>query len=133
MCFCFIISEPKWPPFKMVLPPTTNPTKSSKTYNYHLIIVFQALHKMPGSLQTVEPSSTLLSSNKSTTFSAEALCKLDNSEWDRLTRSKLAEPVMEYLDKLLDKNDGELFYHKILSIYIVNVYYLFLIINCLIH
>jgi len=69
---------------------------------------------MSGASQIEQSSCLLLLSNQPTTIlSPEALCNLDNSEWDRLTRSNLAEPVIEYLDKLLDKNDGKIFYYKV--------------------
>lgn len=62
---------------------------------------------MSGISQVAQPSCSLLLSNESTaTLSSKAICNLNDTEWDKLTRSDMAGKLLEYLDKLYDKKDG---------------------------
>lgn len=57
--------------------------------------------------QVVQPSCSLLLSNEPTSpLSSEAICNLDDTEWDKLTRSDMAGKLLEYLDKMYDKDNG---------------------------
>lgn len=57
--------------------------------------------------QIIQPSCSLLLSNEPTTaLSSKAICKLNDTEWDKLTRSDMADKLLDYLDKLYDQNDG---------------------------
>lgn len=57
--------------------------------------------------QVVQPSCSLLLSNEPTSpLSSEAICNLDDTEWDKLTRSDTAGKLLEYLDKMYDKDNG---------------------------
>lgn len=63
---------------------------------------------MSGMSQVAIPSCSLLSSNEPTiALSSKAICNLNDTEWDKLTRSDMAGNLLEYLDKLYDKNDGK--------------------------
>lgn len=118
-----MLSAPIWLLSSMMaLMSSTYKNKSSTVHYFLHTILNQTRYKMSGASQIEESSCLLLLSNQPTTIlSPEALCNLDNSEWDKLTRSNLAEPVIEYLDKLLDKNDGKLFYNKV-KYYLVIIY-----------
>lgn len=74
---------------------------------------------MSGMSQVVQPSCSLLLSNEPTTaLSSKAICNLNDTEWDKLTRSDMAGKLLDYLDKLYDKNDGR--YYLIYKIIILN-------------
>lgn len=73
---------------------------------------------MSGMSQVVQPSCSLLLSNEPTTaLSSKEICNLNDTEWDKLTRSDMAGKLLEYLDKLYDKNDGRyLFIYEIITL-----------------
>lgn len=55
----------------------------------------------------IQPScSLLLSSEPTTALTSQAICNLDDTEWDKLTRSDMAGKLLEYLDNVYDKNNG---------------------------
>lgn len=63
---------------------------------------------MSGVSQVVKPSCSLLLSNEPTTaLSSTEICNLNDTEWDKLTRSDTAGKLLEYLDKLYDTNNGK--------------------------
>lgn len=63
---------------------------------------------MSGISQIVEQSCSLLLSNELTSaMSSKAICDLNDTEWDKLTRSDMAGKLLEQLDKLYDENDGK--------------------------
>jgi len=63
---------------------------------------------MSGMSQVVQPSCSLLLSNEPiSSLSSKAICNLNDTEWDKLTRSDMAGTLLEYLDKLYEKKDGE--------------------------
>lgn len=70
------------------------------------MIIYPIHYKMSGMSQVVQPSCSLLLSNEPTTaLSSKAICNLNDTEWDKLTRSDMAGKLLDYLDKLYDKND----------------------------
>lgn len=56
--------------------------------------------------QVAQPSCSLHLSNESAALSSKEICNLDDTEWDKLTRSDMAVKLLEYLDQLYDKKDG---------------------------
>jgi len=63
---------------------------------------------MSGMSQVVQPSCSLLLSNEPTSaLSSKEICNLNDTEWDKLTRSDMAGTLLEYLDKLYEKKDGK--------------------------
>jgi hypothetical protein len=57
--------------------------------------------------QVLQPSCSLLLSNELTSaLSPKAICDLNDTEWDKLTRSDMAGKLLEHLDKMYSKNDG---------------------------
>lgn len=62
---------------------------------------------MSGVSQVVKPSCSLLLSNEPTTLSSTEICNLNDTEWDKLTRSDTAGKLLEYLDKLYNTNNGK--------------------------
>jgi len=93
-------------------PSRTYPRKSSAAYFSLHIIIYQIHYKMSGMSQVVQPSCSLLLSNEPTTaLSSKAICNLNDTEWDKLTRSDMAGKLLDYLDKLYDKNDGRYFFY----------------------
>lgn len=68
---------------------------------------------MSGVSQVVKPSGSLLLSNEPTTvLSSTEICNLNDTEWDKLTRSDTAGKLLEYLDKLYDTNNGKYNFSK---------------------
>lgn len=99
---------PIWPPYtKMVSPSSKYQHKlTTAHFSFHLII-YQAHYKMSGMSQIVQPSGSLhLSNEPMDALSSTAICNLNDTEWDKLTRSDTAGKLLEYLDKLYEKNDG---------------------------
>lgn len=103
-----IFSVPSWPPYyKMVSPPRTYPYKSSITYYLLHTTGYQIHYKMSATSGLIQPScSLLLSSEPTTALTSQAICNLDDTEWDKLTRSDMAGKLLEYLDNVYDKNNG---------------------------
>lgn len=111
---------PIWLPYSKMVPPSrTYQQKSSATYFSLHLIIYPIHYKMSGMSQVVQPSCSLLLSNEPTTaLSSKAICNLNDTEWDKLTRSDMAGKLLDYLDKLYDKNDGR--YYLIFKIIILN-------------
>jgi len=96
----------------MVPPARAFQRKSSTAYFSLRLTIYPIHYKMSGMSQVVQPSSSLLLSNEPTAaLSSKAICNLNDTEWDKLTRSDMAGKLLEYLDKLYDKNDGRYFFH----------------------
>lgn len=99
---------PIWLPFtKMVSPSSKYQHKSTTAdFSFHTII-FRIHYKMSGMSQIIQPNGLLhLSNEPMSALSSTAICNLDDTEWDKLTRSDMAGKLLEYLDRLCDKNDG---------------------------
>lgn len=72
--------------------------------------------------QVVQPSCSLLSSNEPTcALSSKAICNLNDTEWDKLTRSDMAGTLLEYLDKLYEEKDSK-FTVLLIIIIIINLF-----------
>lgn len=92
---------------KMVSPPRTYQYKSSATYNLYHSIIYHVYCKKSGMSQVLQSNCSLLLSNEPTiALSSKAICNLNDTEWDKLTRSDMAGKLLEHLDKMYSNNDG---------------------------
>lgn len=103
-----IFPVPLWPLYiKMVSPPRTYQYKSSTTYNLYQLIIYRVRCKKSGMSQVLQPNCSLLLSNEPTSaLSSKAICNLNDTEWDKLTRSDMAGKLLEHLDKMYSINNG---------------------------
>lgn len=88
--------------------PSSKYQHKSTTADFSLhTIIYQIHYKMSGTSQVVQPSGSLHLSNESmSALSSTAICNLNDTEWDKLTRSDMAGKLLEYLDTLYNKKDG---------------------------
>lgn len=62
---------------------------------------------MSAILEVIQQSCSLLLCNEPTTaLSSKSICDLDDTEWDKLTRSDMAGELLEHLDKLCGIKNG---------------------------
>ncbi|XP_050420380.1 activating transcription factor of chaperone [Adelges cooleyi] len=94
-----------------MVPPSTISIRCNKSIPAFIsihTIAYQRRYKMSVIPQVAQQSCLLPKGNEATSpLSSQEICKLNDTEWDKLTRSDMAGNLLEYLDKLYKDDESE--------------------------